>query len=66
MISYHFSKLGFWIRIPKRGHGITVMWDGWLPFSERYGYHKVFRIGRFRIKHLPPITRDGEVRSNKP
>ena len=51
-INWFFYDGGFWIRI--LGYGISVTnKDKHSPlFSERYGYRRVFRIGKWGIKWL--------------
>ena len=53
IITYHIWRLnkdwGFWARI--FGYGIAISTLKPL-FSERYGYTKILRIGRIKIKLL--------------
>jgi len=53
MIRYRFYKSGFWLRIGKRGISFAI--DRPKLFSERYGYNKVYRLGRLSFKWLPPL-----------
>lgn len=48
------SCRGVWCRF--FGWGLSIVDGRWLreTFSERYGYVKVFRIGRFRVQGLRP------------
>jgi hypothetical protein len=43
---------GFWFRF--FGYGPYVMRDKMVLFSERYGYRKVLRIGRWAFEWLRP------------
>jgi len=44
--------LGFWFRI--FGCGLAIGKDRPVLFSERYGYQKVFRLGRWSVHALKP------------
>jgi len=56
MVSWHRYDGGFWIRIGKRGRGFAVSDKIKHPplFSERYGYRKVYRIGKCGFEILKP------------
>jgi hypothetical protein len=47
----HVYRWGFWIRI--FGRGVRVERDARLLFSERYGYTRALRIGRWSVRWLP-------------
>lgn len=47
-----FWKWGGWIRV--LGYGPHVQLDRPVYFSERYGYRKILRIGRWSFQWLRP------------
>lgn len=53
---WHLYDGGFWFRITQYGWGFSVVDKLKNPplFSERTGYKKVLRIGKFGIKLLKP------------
>jgi hypothetical protein len=56
MVIWHRYDGGFWLRIGKRGRGFAISDKIKHPplFSERYGYRKVYRIGRWGFEILKP------------
>lgn len=54
-LEYHvsFSARSFWLRL--FGYGPFLKRDRILSFSERYGYQRVYRFGRWSISWLKPI-----------
>jgi len=53
IISVYLTKGLFWIRLFGVGFSIRNVCIYWPIFSERYGYTKLFRLGRYGIKYLP-------------
>ena len=51
-LAYCFFHAGFWIRV--FGYGPFIRRDREVYFSERYGYRKVWRIGRWSFEWLKP------------
>lgn len=49
-LQWAFWPKGFWIRV--YGCGPHVARDRMVLFSERYGYRKVFRLGRWSFEWL--------------
>lgn len=49
---FHYRKQGLWIRV--FGHGIAIVNKHLHPplFSERNGYRKVYRFGKWGIEFL--------------
>ena len=47
-----FFREGFFIRV--FGYGPFLRLDRMVLFSERYGYRKVFRLGRWSFEWLVP------------
>lgn len=56
MVSWHRYDGGFWLRIGNLGRGFAISDKiKHLPlFSERYGYRKVYRIGKWAFEILKP------------
>lgn len=50
----HFFRWGFWWR-PLGGRGICIERDRVALFSERNGYRKVYRFGRWSLEWLEAI-----------
>jgi len=51
MVNWYLDKHGFWLRIFGYGFAIKPLSQG-LLFSERYGYTKIYRIGKYYFKFL--------------
>jgi hypothetical protein len=61
LVSWHRYDGGFWLRIGKRGRGFAVSDKIKHPplFSERYGYRKVLRIGKWGFEILTANRKRG-------
>lgn len=61
MVSWRRYDGGFWLRIGTHGRGFAVSDKVKHPplFSERYGYRKVLRIGKWGFEILKPANRSG-------
>ena len=62
IVSWHAYDGGFWLRIGNRGRGFAVVNKSKNPplFSERYGYRKVYRIGKWGFEILKPANDGGK------
>lgn len=49
-ISASFNHDCFWFRV--NGKGLSVSWHGRMLFSERNGYEKMIKVGKFKVKLL--------------
>ena len=49
-LQWEFWPKGFWIRV--YGYGPMVAIDRMVLFSERYGYRRIFRLGRISFEWL--------------
>lgn len=52
-LEYAFFSEGFWVRA--FGYGPFIRKDRMVLFSERYGYRKVWRLGRWSFEWLQPL-----------
>jgi hypothetical protein len=53
MVSWHYYDGGFWLRIMGRGISVVNKQKHLPLFSERNGYRRVRRIGKWGVEWLP-------------